>query len=77
MELAIGKLLDRVAAPADAWRKALDGAKGRIFVGLSLDTCNRGFSVGPALSRRVADLGLRLDFDIYVEARADEVEADA
>ncbi len=63
---AVTRVLDRVAAaPSEAWRRACAGAKARISVALTLDGYNRGFGLGPVLLRRVADLGLDLDFDIY------------
>ena len=63
---AVAMLLDRVAAvPPAAWRRACAGTSARIFVALTLDDYNRGFGFGPALLRRVADLGLDLDLDIY------------
>ncbi len=63
--LAVGMLLDRVSASAEAWRNVLADANARVLVGLSLDAFNRGFTLTPDLLRRLADLGLRLDFDIY------------
>ena len=68
VEAAIARVLDRVAAVApEAWRQACDGAKARISVALTLDAYNRGFGLGPALLRRVAELGLTLDLDVYEE----------
>jgi hypothetical protein len=66
VEAAITLVLDRVAAVTPgAWRRARAGAKARVSVALTLDAYNRGFGLGPALLRRVAELGLALDFDIY------------
>ena len=65
--LAVGMLLDRVPASAEAWRKALANANARVFVGLRLDAFNRGLALTPDLLGRLADLGLRLDFDIYAD----------
>jgi len=63
---AVAEVLDRVVAvPPEAWRQACTGAHARVFAALTLDAYNRGFEFGPALLRRVADLGLELDFDIY------------
>ena len=63
--LAVSMLLDRVPASAEAWRNALADANARVFVGLRLDAFNRGRTLAPDLLGRLADLGLRLDFDIY------------
>lgn len=82
---AVAEVLDRVAAvPPEAWRQACAGARARVFVGLTLDAYNRDFGFGPALLRRIADLGLELDFDVYegpdndlrrrTRARMDELE---
>ena len=66
MEAAITLVLDRVAAvPPGAWRRARAGAKARVSAALTLDAYDRGFGLGPALLRRVADLGLDLEFDVY------------
>jgi hypothetical protein len=63
---AVAAVLDRVAAvPPESWRRACAGAQARVSVALTLDAYNRGFGFGPALLRRIADLGLELDFDIY------------
>jgi len=63
--VAVGVLLDRVSASAEAWQQARADAQARIFVGLTLDTFNRGFELSTDLMRRLADFGLRLGFDIY------------
>jgi uncharacterized protein DUF4279 len=62
VEAAVARLLDRIAVvPPEVWRQACAGAKARVSVALTLDAYNRGFGLGPALLRRVADL----DFDVY------------
>jgi hypothetical protein len=67
IEAAICALLDRIVVNNDVWKIAVDNAKARVFVGLSLDAGNRGFGFSPELLRRVADLGIQLDFDLYAE----------
>ena len=65
VEVAIGTLLDRIPAKVEAWHSARANARVRIFVGLTLDTPNRGFGLTPDLMKRLAELDLNLDFDIY------------
>ena len=66
VEAAMAKVLDRVAAAApEAWRRARAGVTARLSAALTLDACNRGFGLGPALLRRAADLGLELGFDVH------------
>jgi hypothetical protein len=64
-------MLDRVAVPNDVWKSVLSKGKARLFVGLTLDTRNRGFGLSPALLRRIADHEIQLDFDIYAELSRD------
>jgi hypothetical protein len=58
-------VLDQITVPLDVWHQARAGARARIVVGLSLDDYNRSFGINPPLLRRIADLGISLDFDIY------------
>ncbi len=67
IEAAIGMLLDRIPATIEAWHSARANARARIFVGLTIDTSNRGFGLSPDLMGRLAEFGLDLDFDIYNE----------
>lgn len=66
VEEAVAEVLERIAAvPTEAWRQASAGTLARVFVAVTLDAYNRGFGFKPDLLRRIADLGLALDFDIY------------
>ena len=67
VEAAICSVLDRVAVQGDVWRSAVGGAEARIFVGLSLDSRNRGFGFSPQFLRWIADLQVQLDFDLYAD----------
>jgi len=71
VEAAIWSVLDRVAAHADLWKSAVGGAEARVLVGLSLDSRNRGFGFSPQFLRRIADLKVRLDFDLYADESSD------
>jgi hypothetical protein len=67
VEAAIGAVLDRVAVERDVWKSAVGGAQARVFVGLFLDSRNRGFGFSPQFLRRIADLQIQLDFDLYAD----------
>lgn len=67
VEAAIGSVLDRVAVRGDIWTTAIGGARARILVGLALDAVNRGLCFPPGLLRRIADLQLHLDLDVYAD----------
>jgi hypothetical protein len=78
VEAAICSVLDRVAVQGDVWKSAVGGAQARIFVGLSLDSRNRGFGFSRQFLRRIADLQIQLDFDLYADetlGRAPDVSA--
>lgn len=65
LEEAINIVLDRVAVENEVWAKAVGDAKVRFFVGLTLDTRNRGFGLSPNLLKRIGSMGAHLDFDVY------------
>jgi hypothetical protein len=67
VEAAICSVLDRVAAQGDVWKSAVGGAQARVFVGLSLDSRNRGFGFSHQFLRRLADSQIQLDFDLYAD----------
>jgi hypothetical protein len=67
VEAAICSVLNRVAVEGDVWKSAVGGAKARVFVGLSLDSRNRGFGFSPQFLRRIAELQIQLDFDLYAD----------
>jgi hypothetical protein len=69
--LAINSLLDRIPASA-AWDQALSHADARVFVGLRLDAFNRGLRLPVHLMKRLINLDLCLDLDIYATT-TDEV----
>jgi hypothetical protein len=71
LEAAIDSVLDRIAVSDDVWRLIVSKAKARLFIGLTLDTRNRGFGLSSALLRRIADYEIQLDFDIYSELPRD------
>jgi hypothetical protein len=70
VEAAISLVLDRIHVRGEVWNQVVSNAKARIFVGLTLDTYNRGFGFAPSLLRRIAELEIQLDFDIYAEVAA-------
>jgi hypothetical protein len=70
VEEAISLVLDRILVKDEVWKQVVSNSKARIFVGLTLDTYNRGFGFAPSLLKRIAELGLMLDFDIYAEVSA-------
>ena len=67
LETAINVVLNRVNVTTALWQEVVGKAEARIFVGLTLDSYNRGFRISSNLLRRVADLGVHLDFNIYAE----------
>jgi len=67
LEAAIDSILDRITVSDDVWQLILSKAKARVFVGLTLDTRNRGFGLSSAVLRRLAAHEIQLDFDIYAE----------
>jgi hypothetical protein len=71
--VAVGVLLDRVSASPEAWEQARVNANARVFLGLHLDSFNRGLALSTDLMRRLADFGLQLDIDIYA-ADADKIQ---
>jgi Domain of unknown function (DUF4279) len=75
VEEAIALVLDRVAVNDEVWRQAVSNTNVRIFIGLTLDTFNRGFGFAPALLKRIGDLGIQLDFDVYAEESAHDASA--
>jgi hypothetical protein len=72
--VAISMVLDRIPASAEAWNLARAHANARVLVGLHLDAFNRGLELSTDLMRRLADLGLRLDLDIYADEAGDRQE---
>jgi Domain of unknown function (DUF4279) len=72
--VAISMLLDRIPASAELWGLARANANARVFVGLHLDAFNRGLELSTDLIRRLADLGLRLDLDIYSDEAGESQE---
>lgn len=51
-------LLDRIPASAEAWTLARANASARVFVGVRLDTLNRGLVLCTDLMSRLVNLGL-------------------
>lgn len=71
---AINNLLTRVEVPEELWLRALmhcPDASARIFLGLRLDSFNRGFSLPSAIVQRLARRHLTLDFDLYASGPED------
>jgi hypothetical protein len=67
-------VLDRIPASAEAWNLAGAHANARVHVGLHLDAFNRGLELSTDLIRRLADLGRRLDLDIYADEAGESCE---
>jgi hypothetical protein len=64
---AVSLMLNRIRVRDEVWKQIVDNAKVRIFVGLTLDTYNRGFRFAPSVLKRISELGISLDFDVYAE----------
>jgi hypothetical protein len=64
----INDLLDGLTDDLSAWRTFAQRYRGRIFLGLFLETGNEGVSLRPETLMRVGERGLLIDFDIYSAA---------
>ena len=72
--VAISMVLDCIPASTEAWNLARAHATARVLVGLHLDAFNRGLELSTDLIGRRADLGLRLDLDIYADEAGESRE---
>lgn len=65
---AVAHLLDRLPVTDQQWNDALalcPHANVRVFLGLRLDSFNRGFTLPARLLRQLAQRRIELDFDVY------------
>ncbi|HKR45655.1 MAG TPA: DUF4279 domain-containing protein [Paraburkholderia sp.] len=65
---AICYLLDRITPADQRWNEALalfPDARVRVFLGLRLDSFNRGFVLSASLLQQLAGRRIQLDFDVY------------
>lgn len=64
-EEALIELLDSLPSDGVFWTNLIEVYEVRLSIGLSLQEWNRGFTLSADIVRRVAVLGISLDFDIY------------
>jgi hypothetical protein len=64
-------LLDRLPADPPLWAMLRARFDVRLGFGLFQGAWNRGFDLSPEVLKRVVDVGLGLDFDIYVSKTED------
>jgi hypothetical protein len=61
----INALLDELSDDLPSWCSFASRFRGRIFLGLFLDSSNEGIAIEPQTIARLSERGLLLDFDIY------------
>ncbi len=67
LEQQVNNLLDKVTDDLAVWHDLTNRFNVDIFCGLFLECFNRGFNLSPKLFQCLADRGIRLEFDIYLE----------
>ena len=70
-EHLLSELLDRLPADPALWADLRSRFDVSLGFGLFQGAWNRGFDLSPTLLRRVVDMGLGLDFDIYADGDED------
>jgi hypothetical protein len=65
-DLALGRLLDRLPTDPGLWARLNRDYEVRIFFRIDLEGWNKGFTLESATLQRLAAIGVRLDFDLYV-----------
>ncbi len=66
------ELLMQLAVEPTVWQDIVQTHKVRISPSLDLRAWNRGFAISPAPLKRIAQLGVELDFDIYANVEDDD-----
>jgi hypothetical protein len=67
----ISAVLDRLPVDPAVWESLRSRFDVRLGFGLFQDAWNRGFGLSSQVLRRVAEMGLGLDFDIYADGEED------
>ena len=62
---ALGSLLDRLPSDRSLWIGITQRYEVRIFFRIGFEGWNKGFTLSAHNIQRTADLGVRLDFDLY------------
>ena len=65
LETQIGSLLDQLPDDLQMWHELTARYDARAFCGIFMEVWNEGFSLTPKLMQRLAERGLRVEFDIY------------
>jgi hypothetical protein len=73
LEPQLERLLAGLAQDISIWQAIAERYKVRFVVSAWIRSWNRGFEVSPALLRKLADRGLSLGIDIYVDYEKDGV----
>ena len=60
-------LLKKLPEDLDTWRALNRSCDVDLFCGLFLEAGNRGFVLSPETSKRLAERGLTIGFDIYAK----------
>jgi hypothetical protein len=71
-EIRLHQLLDRTTPDPEAWLSIRARFDARIFVGVFMEAGNRGLGLSSLMVKRLAERGLRIDFDIYHLSGQDE-----
>jgi hypothetical protein len=71
LDVQINALLDKLSNDLPSWCSLAARFKGRIFLGLFLDSSNEGIAIQPKTLARLCERGLLLDFDIYGHSAPD------
>jgi len=60
-------VMKRLPTDANVWRSLTQRFSVVFFVGLSMDSVNKGFSMSPDVMSYLGARGIRVDFDVYCE----------
>jgi uncharacterized protein DUF4279 len=64
---ALGCLLDRLPSDPSLWARLVQSYQIRIFFRIGFTGCNKGFGLSAVNLRRIAALGVRVEFDLSAE----------
>jgi hypothetical protein len=70
----INRLLDQVSDDLGVWRTLSSQHQADLSCGLQLECWNRGLGLSPRTLGRIAERGLKLEFDIYYIGESDPPE---
>lgn len=68
LEEQVKELLNKVTSELAIWENLISRFNVDIFCGLFFKDFNRGFELSPELMKYLAERGIKIGFDIYVEA---------